>query len=245
MYPYQVLVVDDEELSRNATIVSLELYIVRENIHAADSIRTAKEILESTAVDVAILDISMQNENGFQLAEYIQENYPTTPYIFLTGYAQFALAGYHYQPLGFLIKPVNAVALGDLLAKVQPVKERNEKTHKKIGVTFNGGFAIVDVDHVLYIEKVGRNVVVHLTDKDITLPKHSLEQMEDIFQEYGFVRVHQSFLVAIQAIEVVEADPVGSFYNIKLKGTEHKIPLSRTKYSAVKKILQQNNICFL
>lgn len=245
MYPYQVLVVDDEELSRSATIVSLELYIARENIHSAESIRAAKEVLESTAIDVAILDISMQNENGFQLAEYIQENYPETPYIFLTGFVQFALAGYQYQPLGFLVKPVNAVALGDLLAKVQPVKGRNEKTHKKIGVTFNGGFAIVDVDHVLYIEKVGRNAVVHLTDKEVTLAKHSLEQVEEIFQEYGFVRVHQSFLVAIQAIETVVADPHGSSYNIKLKGSDQKIPLSRTKYAAVRKLLEQNNITFL
>lgn len=244
MYPYKVLVVDDDAAAGRSTEIALELFVPKDHIFRAMNITQAKQLLQSEQFDLAILDISLQNENGFELASYLREQYPELPYIFATGYTQYALDGYKFQPLDFLVKPFNSMELKEVLERVQP-KKREQRASARIGVPFNGGFHLLDVDQILYVEKENRKIIVHLQSEEIVLQKYAMEKMEAILQEHGFIRVHQSFLVAVKAIESVVATSFGNSHEIKLSGVNRTIPMSRNKYAGIKEYLQTQGIHFL
>ncbi len=245
MYPYRVLIVDDDEGGGRATQISLELFVPGENITRVCSIEDAKRVLQSQEFDLAILDISLKSENGFELAAYLRDQYPELPYIFVTGYTQYALDGYKFQPLDFLIKPLSSMALKDVLERLGSGKQNSRPSAARIGVPFNGGFHVLDVEKVLYVEKSGRNIVIHMEDREITLQKFSMEKMEKILDDHGFVRVHQSFLVAVWAIEGVSAMPYGNAHEITLKGHDRTIPMSRNRYAGIKSILEAQGVRFI
>lgn len=244
MYQYKVLVVDDDAEAGRAIEIALELFVPKDHIFRATNIAQAKQFLSTEKIDVSILDISLQNENGFELAAYIRDYYPELPYIFATGYTQFALDGYKFQPLDFLVKPFSSMALKEALDRVKPIKRKRCST-ARIGVPFNGGFHLLDVDQIIYVMKVNRKIIVQLRDEEIVLQKYTMEKMEAILHDYGFIRVHQSFLVAVKMIESVVATPFGNAHEIKMEGVKRNIPISRSKYSVIKKYLEEQGVQFL
>ncbi len=245
MYPYKVLIVDDDENAGRATEISLELFVPKENIARVRSIREARGLLQAREFDLAILDISLESENGFELAAYIRDQYPGLPYIFATGYTQYALDGYKFQPLDFLVKPFNALELKAVLGRLEPRRQGGRPVGARIGVPFNGGFHILDVEKVLYVEKSGRNIIIHMEDGQSILPKFSMEKMEKILEDHGFVRIHKSFLAAAWAIKGVSAAPLGNAHEITLKGCGHTLPLSRSHYARIKALLAERGVRFI
>lgn len=245
MYSYRVLIVDDDEDTGRATQISLELFVPSENITCVRSIGEAKRFLGAQEFDLAILDISLESENGFELAAYIRDQYPGLPYIFATGYTQYALDGYKFQPLDFLVKPFSALELKAALDRLEPRRQGGRPVGARIGVPVNGGFHILDVEKVLFVEKSGRNIIIHMEDGQSTLPKFSMEKMEKILEDHGFVRIHKSFLAATWAIKGVSAAPFGNAHEITLKGCDHTLPISRSHYARIKSLLAERGVRFI
>ncbi len=245
MYSYNVLIVDDEEDAGRATEISLALFVPGENITRVRSVEEAKRALQSREFDLAVLDISLDTGNGFELASYIRDQFPSLPYIFVTGYTQYALDGYKFQPLDFLVKPFSAIELKAALERLEPRSQKSRPTGARIGVPFNGGFQILDVEKVLYVEKSGRNVIIHMVDGERTLQKFSLEKMEKVLEDHGFVRVHQSFLVAVWAIDSVNIMPYGNSHGLTIRGCDHVLPMSRSRYAQIKTLLEARGVRFI
>ena len=102
----RAICVDDERLLMEDTVSTcLELPEIDE---AKGFVRPqdALEYLESTSVDLAILDIDMPGMNGIELAAAIKRRHPETAIIFLTGYSQYAVEAFAVRATGYLLKPV-------------------------------------------------------------------------------------------------------------------------------------------
>ncbi|MDK2873089.1 MAG: hypothetical protein PWQ64_853 [Desulfomicrobiaceae bacterium] len=81
----EILVVDDEPNIQKLFV--RELANPGRTIHAAGTAAQAREILRSTLIDVAILDIRLPDASGLALMEHIQEAHPHTAVVLITGYA--------------------------------------------------------------------------------------------------------------------------------------------------------------
>lgn len=75
------------------------------------------DLLRASPVDLLFLDINIQQESGFAIAEYINRNFPEMMIVFTTGFEGFAVHGYAYEPLDFLTKPVNELRLEKTLSR--------------------------------------------------------------------------------------------------------------------------------
>lgn len=156
----RVLLVDDDRACLDGLISTLDAFSYVSVSGTAKSGGEAASILRRMTVDLVFLDIEMANGNGFELARHIRNAYPQIMIVFLTGHVDFALDGYEYKPLDFLIKPVNPLRLERVLLQAKKQLEDSEppvESSVRIGIPVDGGLEIIEVNHLLYIEKEGRN----------------------------------------------------------------------------------------
>jgi two-component system, LytTR family, response regulator len=171
----------------------------------------ALQFLKNNEVDFILLDIQMPELTGFQMLG-ILDNPPLV--IFTTAYDQYAIKSYELEAVDYLLKPIE---LGRFLKAVEKVSKRRENvTTQRSNTTEdtrNGDpFIFIRTEHrmqrieksgILYIEGMKNYLrVITLSGKYMTL--QSFLNMQELLPEPQFVRVHKSFIVAMDKIDVIE-----------------------------------------
>lgn len=244
----RTLVVDDEKQAREATLTALRNFPQIKVVAEVDKSENVISALAENSVELAFLDIEMPGSNGFEIARYISEKYPKIMFIFVTGHSDFALDCYDYEPVDFLVKPVNLLRLERAIKRVEKKMLKKSDTEApvqsaKIGIHIDGGYQIVDIAAIKYVEKSIRKVYI-VTEGGEHLPsKYSLGQLEEILAEHGFFRCHQSYIVSLARIISIQNNDYGKTYSVMINGGEN-IPLSRNKYSELKELLSNEGTLF-
>ena len=246
MQTIKVLLVDDDPiaLEENAKIFSSFPNV--EVVGAVDTGLAMNQFLQTHAVDLVTLDIEMKQESGFSLAEYLHRAFPDVLYLFLTGYVDFALKGYQYQPVTFLTKPISFVQVEQALRIVSERLDARDNTmrkkHQVIGIHTKSGMEIVNVDEVLYIEKKGRRCELVCRDGRRVSTAETIQQLDKEFSEYGFFQSHQSFLVQLDEVCSVTQGKFANGYVLKLRSCQEEIPLSRKRYPVLQELLSRTGL---
>lgn len=242
----KLFLVDDESLIRQEMRELLEQYEGISVVGEAENITETLEFLHSNAVDIIFSDIQMKGGSGFELAKQIHAQYPDILIVFLTGYAEFALDGYTYGPVDFLVKPVGRERLEQTLERI---RERLYGTPKRretiqIGVQTEDGYRIFHVEEIAYLEKQDRKVRIVKKNGESIKSGETMQELEEIFSEYGFFRCHQSYLVPLADVTVIRQELFGRAYKLKLRGSEMELPLSRRKYYEIREVLKERGVKF-
>ncbi len=58
----------------------------------ADSLRAARRVMEQRPIDLALVDIRLEDGDGFELLAYLRQHYPQVPVVLISGYATPATA---------------------------------------------------------------------------------------------------------------------------------------------------------
>ncbi len=255
--PIRTIVVDDDKLSAEATVAALKKFPY---IEVTDFIDNSPELiskLPDSNAELLILDIEMPYNNGLNVASYVKKKYPQIEIIFCTGHAYFAADCYDFEPVDFVTKPLNAARLQRALERARrklrntigeiqdSMQKSEEPKSKKIGMNVEGGYQIIDVDSIQYIEKRSRKVYINIRGNKSLVSKYSLTQLEEILAPHDFFRCHQSFIVPIKKIRYVKSNQFGKTYSIVLKESYEEIPLSRAKHGEMKEKLESYGIKFV
>lgn len=122
-----ILVVDDEPLMRTWLSKSIPKHSTCFDVPntAQDGIE-AIDYLKQAAYDVVITDIKMPGMDGLSLAKFIQENYPDTVVIIISGFNDFAYArkAIQYGVKDYLLKPL---VDDDLIKLLNDISKRLQK----------------------------------------------------------------------------------------------------------------------
>ncbi|SHI80617.1 S16 family serine protease [Halodesulfovibrio aestuarii] len=113
-----VLVVDDEQISRDNMAYSLDK-LSCEVLTASNGLE-AVDILEERNVDCIVTDLKMQKMDGLELLNYVQEKWPDTKLIIVTGYATVdnAIGALKKGALHYLPKPINLEILRNAVQEI-------------------------------------------------------------------------------------------------------------------------------
>lgn len=191
----------EDELNVQETLKSLlkEFCPEIEVITTATSIRSAVEKLENIQPDIVFLDIHLPDGEGFDILNQLTF---TPKIICTTAYESFAIEAIKHDVIDYLLKPIIPEELAEAVEKAQVEIEKEnklntfqeDKTEKIILKTKEDIFRIKSSD-LLYCEADGNYTRIHvLKEKPILLSK-TLKKIEELLSRYGFIRVHQSFLV--------------------------------------------------
>jgi two-component system LytT family response regulator len=206
------IVVDDE----SGAIEILSRYVRKTpELELVGSFRDSIEALTFLAgneVELVFLDIDMPNLDGMKLSELIRNK--NTQVIFCTAYSEYAVESYEREAIDYLLKPIpyerflksikkalNALSAEENMAQTHS-HSKNGTTHK---LFLKSGPRIHQVytSEVLYIEKKGHYVVFH-TPRGELLSRMNMKDLMSTLPPDNFVRIHRSFVIAIDKIDTIE-----------------------------------------
>ena len=213
------IIVDDE----SGAIEILSRYIERTpEIELVQSFRDSIEALTFLAendADLVFLDIDMPNLDGMQLSELIRQK--DVLVIFCTAYSEYAVESYEKDAIDYLLKPIAYERF--LKAAQKALKARSEETKlARNGMLFiKSGPRIhqIDTREVLYMEKKGHYIVFHTPGKEL-LSRMNMNDLMKTLPSDNFVRIHRSYVVAIDKIDTIEK------YMVVIKGK--RIPIGES-----------------
>ncbi|MDD2968344.1 MAG: response regulator [Lachnospiraceae bacterium] len=132
---YRVIVVDDEILVREAICENINWnQLGYELVGNCENGKSAIDFLDQNEVDVVLTDICMPYVDGMELSAYIHTNLPETRIIIFSGYDEFEYAkkAIRYNVEDYLLKPVTAFELSEVLTKLKESMDRNLEQKNKM-----------------------------------------------------------------------------------------------------------------
>jgi two-component system LytT family response regulator len=242
------MVIDDEAYARESLAFLLKEHCPAIDVIAlAGSAMEARELLASVSVQVLFLDVSMPNENGFQLLESL----PPRKYqvVFVTASQEHALKAIKASAADYLLKPVDVeelkTAVATLLEVVQ-LKQQNELVQENYDRSMNGlarnmlqgeqfnfitlpfqqRFHAVAHNEILYLEADDNYTNIVLRDGKRILASRTLKDFEDSLEpNKRFFRIHKSYIVNLSYIRSFSK---GEQANVELEN-HVSLPLSRRR----------------
>ncbi|QNH60984.1 LytR/AlgR family response regulator transcription factor [Hymenobacter sediminicola] len=168
-------------------------------------------------VDLIFLDIQMPDLNGMELARTLDRGQPGTGprIIFTTAFNQYALDGYRVDALDYLVKPFNYEEFLRAATKARAYAERGQSVAAPVPApaAAEEEFLFLKVEYqlvkvalsdILYVEGLKDYVKVHLHSAPRPLLSlMSLKSIEEKLPARRFMRIHRSFIVALDKIESV------------------------------------------
>lgn len=129
--PVKILIVDDEK--DFVEMFSLRLTRQGEKVSAAYSGQEALDLLETTDIDVVILDIRMPGMDGIETLKKIKASHPLVEVILLTGHGstETAVEGMKEGAFDYLMKPADFEDISEKLTNAWKRKdEQGERIRK-------------------------------------------------------------------------------------------------------------------
>ena len=163
---------------------------------------------------LVFLDIEMPGMNGFEMLEKL----PAIDFavIFTTSYDQYAIKAFRFSALDYLLKPVERQ---ELQAAVQKVVQRLQFPHpqqmeillqrlhqpvsavQRIALPTMDGLQMVAVNSIISCASDSNYTVFLLKNKQKLIVSRPLKEIEEMLDEYSFLRVHNSHLVSLNEID--------------------------------------------
>lgn len=226
----KTLLLDDDVPSQKAACAALAAF---PQIAIAGRFRTGEELfawLEKEDAQLLFLDIELQEELGFQVAERLRRSHPQLLIVFLTGHASYAIDGYDFQPVNFLTKPINHAKLENTVREVERrLESRPRQRSAQVMFHLAQGYRIVDVDDVCLIERQDRKNYLVLPGERVRIAYDTMRELEEMLEPHDFFLCHQSYLISLRRVKQVR-DAGRQLYEAVLEGCEQPVPISRNRY---------------
>jgi DNA-binding LytR/AlgR family response regulator len=208
------LIVDDEPLALDL----LEKYIRKTPFldlkSKCSSAIEAMEILNSSKTDLIFLDIQMPELSGIEFSKFFGSEIKI---IFTTAFSEYALEGFKVCALDYLLKPFNYEEFLRAVYKAKEwfeLKQAHENSHlvhddKFIFVRSDYKTVKINLSEVLYFEGLKDYVKIWVEGQQRpVLTIMSLKSLEEVLAPSKFMRIHRSFIIALDKIQMVERSQV-------------------------------------
>ena len=171
-----------------------------------DNAMDAYNAVSKEPVDLLLLDIEMQGMTGLELTRNLGNKSPLI--IFTTAKADYAVEAFELNVVDYLIKPVSPSRFLQAIEKAKEVKESTKQdVHVEekefVFVRDNGILKRIDLNDILYLEAMGDYVKVHTAQK-FHVVHSTLKAIGEKLPLTKFMRVHRSYIVALNKIDFIE-----------------------------------------
>jgi DNA-binding LytR/AlgR family response regulator len=162
--------------------------------------------LANNQIDLVFLDIEMPDMSGIDLIKKLGAKKPLI--IFTTAKTDYAVEAFELNVVDYLVKPISQVRLLQAIEKAQEALDSNKQEVKveEQGFVFvkdNGMLKRISIEDILFLEAMGDYVKVHTSPK-FHVVHATLKSIEEKLPSSKFLRVHRSYIVAINKIDFIQ-----------------------------------------
>ncbi len=200
------LIIDDNKMSRmslNQLAGRIgDLAIVAECASAME----AYNRLLSEPVDLLLLDIEMPGMSGLELTRNLVNRRPLI--IFITSKKEYAADAFDLNVVDYIIKPVSGSRFIQAIDKAREIlssnkEEVNVKEDEFIFIRDSNIVRRLKLDDILFAEAMGDYVKLYTAEKFYAIHT-TLKAVEERLPASRFLRVHRSYLIAVNKIDSME-----------------------------------------
>ena len=197
----------------------------------------AMNFVQSKPVDLIFLDIKMPELLG---TDFIRALKNPPKVIFTTAFRKYAIEGFELDAVDYLLKPISFDRFLKAVSKVMQTSlndtrvegEMQSKKSDSTGyINFRSDRKMIKIalNDILYIESI-KDYIKVVTVTNTVITKQSISSVEEILPKELFIRIHRSYIVAMNKIES---------YNHELVWIAKKeLPISRMYRHEVNRLLQ-------
>jgi len=247
MLEISCIIIDDERIAREGIKSYVEQIDFLQLKGVFKSAIEANTFLSNNKVDLMFLDIEMPMLSGIDFLRSLHQ----PPYtIFTTAYSQYALEGYKYDVIDYLMKPVSFDRFLQSVNKLVRILNRQqltavpqtteagsrpdtEENKQELYVKTDKKIVKLLFNEILYLESM-QNYVQIFTDDDIYITRITLKNIVEALPADGFIQTHKSYVVNKSKISAIE----GNMIIIN----KHRIPISRRMKDEILEQVTKNKL---
>jgi DNA-binding LytR/AlgR family response regulator len=246
----QVLLVDDEELSRkelySLLLTEPDINIIGEAVNGIEAV----EQITRLKPDLVFLDIEMPGLNGFEVVNSLND---LPIIVFVTAYDQYAIQAFEINALDYLLKPVRTIRAKKTVARVRE-KLNQDKTHQIKAIqnlsialrqhqptylsrlaAYKGTHCVlIGLRDIIYISVEDKLVFVH-TAIDRFLINRTITDLEQVLTVQGFFQINRGTIINLEYLSEIIPCFSGTFKLKLANGLE--LQLTRDRASHLKEVV--------
>ncbi len=201
-----------------------------------DSFYSGTEIIErlkNAYFDCIFLDIEIGKKSGIDVSRFLRETLKneTTEIIYISSHRQYAIDLFDFDPITFLLKPIDKEKL--ILAFKKFLKRL--KISEEI-FAFKTGRELyrVPLKDILYFESCDHKIILH-TGEDNFEFYDKMDRLVSLLESQKFLNVHKSYLVNSKHIQKYE-------YELITIDDGKVIPIAQSKRKTIREWQLENDI---
>lgn len=219
------IIVEDEPLAAEILSEYIAQTPFLQLVHVCDDAIQALEVVRNMQIDVIFLDISLPKLSGLEFLKSLS-NPPKV--IITSAYHEFAVQGFDLRVTDYLLKPIEFSRFTKAVYKllqphrlpdVQAMTKPSQAVRPYYFFTVNKRSVKIYLDEILFIESLKDSVSIVTKNKAYNT-HYQLGELEELMRSDNFLRIHRSFLVAV--------DKIDSFSAAEVEIAERTLPIGRS-----------------
>lgn len=237
---YRVLIAEDHDEARE---ILREFVNLHSDFEVVGEVPCGSELLEAVIdkkPDLLMVDINMPKMNGVDAIMECLDVYKDLCFVFVTAYDDYAVQAFDLQAVDYVVKPIQKKRVFSALEKAkkvlrQQVEAINTPANRKVEVKFGREIYFIDLDSVLYVEKIARKLYIH-THHKVYETIDTLEQFEQHLNP-SFIQSHRSCFINVQHLTFIKIS--GKSFLGYFSDYEKPAPISKQRIEAIKTKIKQ------
>ena len=228
------LLVDDEPPALEVLQAHVREVAHLELVGTCGNALEAFGVLQQRPVELLFLDIKMPKMLG---TDFLRSLRHPPQVIFTTAYREYAYEGFELDAVDYLLKPISLDRFLKAVAKVNPaggapapaVPAAPANAPGFLYFRVDRKMVKVVLDDILYIEGLKDYIKIHLVAGPALVVKQTISGMEEKLSESNFLRIHRSFIVAL--------DKIRTYSSRHIEVASQELPIGRLFQPRVEEVL--------
>jgi len=213
----------------------------------AKTLDESKKAFADKTISVFFADVELLDGNVFDVLKNITLE-KGQYIIFTTAYEEFGARAFNYPALHYLMKPISPDELAKAINRFKEVafnefnnegKAENQHSIAQLGknklvLPTQNGNSFVDIANIIRVQSSNKYSVVFTTDRKQHIVAKPLARFEEVLEDKGFLRTHDSHIVNVAHITAYIKGKGGELVMVD----ESHVPVSARRKEALSAILK-------
>lgn len=205
---YKIALVDDEFESAEQLSRCIEAYgqASGAQFHIT-RFKSGTSFLEnySAQYDIVFMDVDMPHMSGLEAAGRLREMDGAVVLVFVTFLAKYAIRGYKYDALDYVVKPINVPAFRITMDRA--LQRCARKKRETVMLPSAQGDILIDLDCLHYVEITNHDITYHTSKGDFGA-YGTMRSIEKLLPPKRFFKCNRCYLVNLRAVTRIQGNTV-------------------------------------